>query len=179
MPQASRLTVAFVAAASSAILLVAASAAFRPAQRVILRDRTGATVGAVELTESALDLTARITAHGLAPGWHGMHLYETPSCKAANFADAAGHMGCAQAAHGYGSDAGSHSGDLPNIFANATGTATTELFSERLRLDPARAPPTRALVRKDAFVIQEHADDGSDRPSGNACTRIVCGIIET
>jgi Cu-Zn family superoxide dismutase len=69
-------------------------------------------------------------------------------------------------------------GDLPNLYVNADGSATVELYSTLVTLDPSGSRP--ALLRADgsALVIHAKPDDYKSQPIGGAGERIACAPIQ-
>lgn len=112
-----------------------------------------------------LDLT------GIPEGEHGFHIHETGDCSADDFTSAGGHL-AGDAEHGVMAENGPHPGDFPNITPNADGEVTLAYFNERLTGD--------MLMDDDgsAVVIHSGADDYESQPSGDAGSRIACGVIE-
>ena len=60
-----------------------------------------------------------------------------------------------------------HAGDLPPLF-NANGYAFSVVLSDRFAIDE--------IINK-TIVIHSNVDDFTSRPSGNAGTKIACGLI--
>jgi Cu-Zn family superoxide dismutase len=69
------------------------------------------------------------------------------------------------------------SGDLPNIYANADGSATVELYSTLVSLNGGGDRP--ALLDSDgsALVIHAQPDDYKSQPIGGAGDRVACAEI--
>lgn len=120
-------------------------------------------------------LTLNVAATGISPGPHGIHLHMVGNCTPPGFTSAGGHLNPGGHQHGTDNPAGSHLGDLPNIVANADGTAT---LSAALR--GTRAQIEGALFDADgtAVVIHASADDYKTDPTGNSGARIVCGVLK-
>ena len=82
-----------------------------------------------------------------------------------------------QVNHGAPTDAIRHVGDLGNIFVDSAGNSTFEMFDPVIALDG----PNSILGR--AFVLHSGEDDlgkvGNEgsRKTGNAGSRIACGIV--
>jgi Cu-Zn family superoxide dismutase len=78
--------------------------------------------------------------------------------------------------HGLLNAEGPDDGDLPNIFANADGSANAELSSGRVQLSGG----DNALKDKDgaALVIHASEDDHTSQPIGNAGARVGCAVIK-
>ncbi|WP_200935114.1 MULTISPECIES: superoxide dismutase family protein [unclassified Sphingomonas] len=130
------------------------------------------------LTDAPGGVIVRVEAHGLTPGWHGIHFHEKADCSDPMFKSAGGHVHMTTpAVHGLLNPAGNDFGDLPNLFAGSDGTATAEFFSPFVAL---RAGTTRAdLLDPDgsAIVVHAKADDYLSQPIGGAAERVACAEI--
>lgn len=114
---------------------------------------------------------------GLTPGWHGAHFHEVGDCSdAGKFQLSKGHVNHGGRKHGLLNAEGPDDGDLPNIFANADGSANAELSSSAVRLSDGG----KALKDKDgsALVIHAGEDDHASQPIGNAGARVGCVVIK-
>lgn len=116
-----------------------------------------------------------ITVEGLTPGEHGFHLHTTGRCALPDFKSAGGHLNPANKGHGLLDNDGSHLGDLPNLVVAANGTASVQV-----PLDGTRTYVIDQIFDTDgtAVVIHADADDGRTDPSGNAGSRVRCGVLE-
>lgn len=175
-----------LAAALSACVSVTANDYSHTLQRALpgdfgestLKDASGASVGRAVLTQGPSGLLIRIEADGLTPGWHGMHIHAVGDCTAP-FTSAGAHVnhGDPKAPHGLLNVDGPDDGDLPNLYADATGHAQAEVFTTRARI--ARQGPGQWLWDADgsALVIHANADDHASQPIGRAGGRVVCGVM--
>lgn len=143
-----------------------------------LVNAAGARVGRAVLTQGPTGLLIRIEAEGLTPGWHGVHIHTTGQC-AAPFTSAGTHVnhGAPRPPHGLLNAGGPDDGDLPNIFADATGQVRAELFTSRARI--AADGPGQWLWDADgsALIIHANADDHAGQPIGGAGDRVACGVM--
>lgn len=113
---------------------------------------------------------AKIT--GLTPGSHGFHIHEKGDCSAADATSAGGHFNPTGASHGGPDDANRHAGDFGNLEADNTGSADyTKTF------DNLSFTGDGSIIGK-AVIIHGGADDLKTQPSGNAGSRVACGVIE-
>ncbi|XP_064473651.1 superoxide dismutase [Cu-Zn]-like [Ornithodoros turicata] len=113
---------------------------------------------------------------GLSPGNHGFHIHMygdiSTGCKGAG-----PHFNPTGQNHGGPNDVERHVGDLGNIEADASGTATFEFY------DPLLQFTGRNCIVGRAVVVHENEDDlgktnHPDSPkTGNAGGRVACGII--
>lgn len=135
-------------------------------------------VGTVDISPSPYGLVFTPALAGLPPGMHGFHVHENPSCAPK---DKDGKMVAALAAGGH-YDPGktgrhglpwgdSHLGDLPALYVDGTGAATTPVLAPRLRLEDVKARSLMIHVGGD-----NHADH--PQPLGGGGPRLVCGVIE-
>ena len=71
---------------------------------------------------------------------------------------------------------GPDSGDLPNLYVGADGSAMAEFFATRVSVAGGDMP---ALLDEDgsAVIIHEQPDDHLTQPIGGAGGRIACGVI--
>lgn len=139
-----------------------------------LHDRTGATVGEVDFTETPTGLLVTARLDGLPAGSHAFHLHAVGRCEG-DFKSAGGHFNPDGAQHGFFSEDGPHAGDMPNIHVPADGRLVVEVFlPEQLLIGRG------GLLDEDgaALVIHEGADDYRSQPAGAAGGRIACGVIE-
>lgn len=127
--------------------------------------------GTVRFT--AVDRGVRVTADisGLAPGRHGFHVHAKGDCSAPDASSAGGHYNPQGVEHGAPGDEVHHVGDLGNIEANDQGRATLEQDFAFLSLAGENSIVGRA------FVVHSGADDFESQPSGDAGSRVACGVI--
>jgi len=130
-----------------------------------------------EQTLHGVAITARL--QNLSEGPHGFHIHETGACRP-EFKAAGGHYNPLDAAHGFDSEDGYHVGDLPNIYAEADGTATADFFAPQLSLK-AKEDNSYPFTLKDhdgsAVMIYAELDDYERMPPGSTGDRVACGVI--
>ncbi len=101
---------------------------------------------------------------GLPPsdsGFFGFHIHEGKGCTGADFSDTGSHYNPTDAPHP------AHAGDLPPLMlcnGGACQTVATDHFCV-------------ADVIGRTVVIHSMPDDFNSQPSGNAGTKIACGVI--
>lgn len=135
----------------------------------------GTSAGTVELVSNDGALSFEVAVTGIPEGTHGFHLHTTGQCEAPGFTSAGGHLNPAEREHGRENPAGSHLGDLPNLVVNADGTASTTVA-----LDAESGNAIDSLFDADGTAVMIHADPDDYRtdPTGNAGSRIACGVLE-
>ena len=95
-------------------------------------------------------------------GFFGFHIHDGSGCKGKGFPDSGMHYDPEGVPHP------SHAGDLPPLlFSN--GQAMLELCTDRFRV--------KDIIGK-VIIIHLNADDMTTQPSGNAGTKIACGVIQ-
>ncbi len=144
-----------------------------------LKGPSGADLGTITVTAAPKGVLLHIEAKGLTPGWHGMHFHEKGSCADDKFASAGGHVhSMTPVVHGFLNADANDSGDLPNLYVAADGTATAEFYSNYVTVK-GDATHT-ALLDADgaALIIHGNPDDYSSQPIGGAGPRLACAVIQ-
>lgn len=144
-----------------------------------LLSASGDTLGEVRLLQEAGGTRLVASVKGLPVGVYAIHIHAVGSCVGPDFASAGGHFNPENKQHGAMNPAGSHAGDLPNIsvVAGANGVTTGSIDAVRagLRLRDGNTP----LFDADgaAVVVHAKADDYKTDPTGNAGSRLLCGVV--
>jgi Cu-Zn family superoxide dismutase len=137
----------------------------------------GAPAGTVTITENSHGLVFTPALTGLPPGLHGFHVHEVGNCEAAQ---KDGKMAAGMAAGGHYDPKSSkhhgqpwgdgHLGDLPALYVDNAGAATSPVLAPRLKL---------ADVKGRALMIHAGGDNYADKPAalGGGGARVVCGMI--
>jgi Cu-Zn family superoxide dismutase len=135
----------------------------------------GQPIGTVQLEQTAGGVTVAVTASGLTPGQHGVHLHAVGQCEGAAFASAGGHFNPTARKHGLKSADGAHAGDLPNLTAGDDGRAAFTATVAQVALTPGLTN----LFDADgaALVIHARADDELTDPAGNSGDRVACAVL--
>jgi len=144
------------------------------AGKASLQSANGQTAGFAELNRIGDRIRLSVSAIGLPPGPHGLHLHMTGKCEAPGFTSAGGHLNPGARQHGSANPAGSHLGDLPNLVADSNGAGT--LFAEL----PGSAAEVEAQIFDadgTAVVIHASTDEYRTGPTGNSGARIACGAL--
>ncbi len=95
-------------------------------------------------------------------GFFGFHIHEGTSCTGDNFADSKAHYNPKNTPHP------AHSGDLPPLML-CGDKAHLEVLTNRFKVSD--------IIGR-TVIIHSNPDDFITQPSGNAGTKIACGVIE-
>lgn len=155
-----------------------------------LTDADGAERGTVEVAfDDADGAVVTVSATGLAPGLHGLHVHKTGACEAdstdpANpqkrgaFLSAGGHLAEEGEVHG------EHVGDLPSLLVRADGTARLVVASDRLTREKVLDTDGSALMvhaERDNFanIPDRYATelDETTTKTGDAGGRVACAVL--
>ncbi len=134
----------------------------------------GTAAGSISFAPSPSGVLIKLKLTGLPPGAHAIRVHETGTCDG-EFESAGGIFNPFGAVHGLLNPEGPMAGDLPNIFADATGAAEAEFIAPHMQLS---ADATESLVSEDqrSILIFERPDDHASE-DGGAGARIACGVI--
>ena len=136
-----------------------------------------AVLGTVVVSESQYGLVFTPMLKGLAPGLHGFHLHENPSCAAGPkdgvpaAAMGAGAHYDPQMSKKHGTPWGDgHLGDLPPLYVDAQGQAQQAVLAPRLKWSDLNG---RSLM------LHAGGDNHADMPQplGGGGARVACGLI--
>ena len=168
-----------LALAACLSLACAANAADAPKSvHVEVKNAGGGGIGHAVLTEAPGGVLLRLELKNLTPGWHGLHFHETGDCSKSDFTSAGAHVHAKPSVvHGLLNPDSTDSGDLPNLFASADGSATAELFSTYVSITGAGGRPALSDADGSALVVHANPDDYASQPIGGAGARIACGVI--
>lgn len=167
------------------LILAVTGTAFAASTKVTLHvvDKSGTAekAGEVAIEETSHGLVLTPTLSGLRPGGHGFHVHANPDCRQTTDA-ATGEITPAGAAGGHLDPAGTgrhslpwddkgHLGDLPLLFVDDDGNATTPVLAPKLK--------TLDQIRNRSLMIHFDGDNYSDHPRalGGGGARMACGVI--
>lgn len=137
-----------------------------------------AEAGTITISESKYGLVFTPALHALAPGLHGFHVHQNPSCAPA---EKDGKPVPALAAGGHLDPAGTnkhgepwgdgHLGDLPPLYVAPDGTSTQPVLAPRLKA---------ADVVGRSIMIHAGGDNHADHPAplGGGGARVACGVVK-
>lgn len=129
----------------------------------------GKSIGTVDVQDTSYGLLLTPHLQGLAPGVHGFHVHQNPSCADAGKA-AGGHLDPQQSDKHLGPyNSAGHLGDLPPLYFNSQGQAQLPVLAPRL---------TTQQLKGHSLMIHSGGDNYSDYPQklGGGGDRIACGV---
>lgn len=136
-------------------------------------DTTGS--GRVEFTkkdDGSVEMNLSVTFPKMANKSVAVHFHEHGDCGDAG-KGAHGHWNPTNEAHGKWGSAAYHSGDIGNVQLNGEGVGSVTVSSNRWTIGGDEK--TNVLGR--AIIVHSGVDDYKTQPTGNAGTRIGCGVI--
>lgn len=170
-------------AAAAAACVLSGAVALAQSKAAAHADIKGTNItGTAEFVEQAkgtatmVEIT--ITASGLTPGRHGVHLHAIGKCEP-DFTAAGGHFDPGPAGntdpdanHPY------HMGDIPNLEVGADGKGTMKIMTTRVTLSPGPL----SLFDEDgtAIIIHGNPDQGTTGAPKSGVSggpRIACGVV--
>lgn len=146
---------------------------------VVLQGADGVAAGNATFVGAGDNVTVTVSAAGLEPGFHGLHIHTVGTCEG-DFTSAGGHL---QVEGHSGHPA---SGDLPSLFAREDGTAELTTSTDAFTIeDLQNGGAGRAIVvhaGADNFgnipTRYAAAPDQATLDTGDAGSRVVCGVIK-
>ena len=139
---------------------------------IMLLSHDNKAAGNVKISEATKGFVFEVSANGLAPGWHGVHIHAFGNCSDhEHFNNAGGHMKDEGQTHGFFSAKGPHTGDLPNMWIGTDGSGKAAFYTPEISL--------ASLKDADGSALMIHAgeDDYKTDPAGNSGDRVICGVI--
>ena len=141
---------------------------------------SGEALGTVTLHQSPEHLLFAVDVRGLTPGGHAVIVHAVGAC-APDFSAAGGHFSPRETRRGFvhpnwkrGTVYGFHSGDLPNIYAHADGSARADFVTDGLTL---QAGKPHSLFDDDGSSVIIHANPQGHGEHEIADSPVACGII--
>jgi Cu-Zn family superoxide dismutase len=109
--------------------------------------------------------------NGLSPGKHGFHIHEFGDCSADDATSAGGHFNPENVEHGSPDARIRHVGDLGNIEVGADSSGHYDRVDTVITFSGLHSIIGRSVV------VHEGEDDLTSQPTGNAGSRLGCGVI--
>lgn len=137
----------------------------------------GNDAGTVTFTQAENGVIVMARLKNLTAGVHGFHIHETGACTP-DFDAAGGHFNPEGKEHGFDTDGGYHTGDLPNITIGADGTGAASFTVPGVTLSgtpTARNP--HLLGDADGSAVMVHAAADDYRAMASSGARVACGVI--
>ncbi|MBF6329147.1 superoxide dismutase[Cu-Zn] [Nocardia transvalensis] len=157
---------------------------------VQLKNPSGAEVGTATIAKSGNHLQITVDAHGLKPGFHGLHFHQFGKCEANSTAPTGGPAGDFLSAGGHlqVGDQNSHpaSGDLTSLQVRQDGTAHLVTTTDTVTLDDLKGKALMIHAGADNFgnipsrYTQANGTAGPDADTlatGDAGGRVACGVV--
>ncbi|WP_037320575.1 superoxide dismutase family protein [Salegentibacter sp. Hel_I_6] len=144
---------------------------------VPLEPKSGSELGGeVTFTQENGEVTMEATITGLAEGKHAIHIHQKADCSAEDGTSAGGHWNPTNERHGKWGDAeGYHKGDIGNFEVDANGEGTVSMITDEWCI--GCDDDNKNIVGK-AVIVHDGVDDFTSQPSGDAGTRVGCGVIK-
>lgn len=146
----------------------------KPEYSISLQGQDEATVGGALISKTKNGLLVLVDVYDLPEGWHSIHFHGVGDCSdhGDHFKKSGGHAAKDGQEHGYFSENGPHSGDLPNFYVGKDKRAKFHMYTTDMTLDQ--------LIDKDgtALVMHAKADDYASQPAGDAGDRLACGVVK-
>jgi len=158
----------------------AAGTAKARAQATIKGDGIAGTAEFVEMAyDTGVEVEITVTAKGLKPGLHGVHLHAVGKCEAP-FTSAGGHFDPGPSSN-TDPDANHpfHMGDIPNLRVGSDGSGTLKARTTRVTLSDG--PLSLFDADGSAVIVHANPDQGitGEPKSGvSGGPRVACGVIE-
>jgi superoxide dismutase, Cu-Zn family len=162
-----------------AVLLICAPAAAAQKAKAVARlaSREGKPLGNVTFEALGRGVLITFDLHDLPPGAHAIHLHTSGNCDAKTGFTAAGPILTLVPGkrHGYLSEGGPLTGDLPNQFAGTDGHLHASVETGSFSLGNGK----KSIFDRDgvAVIVDARGDDYRTQPLGNAGERIACGVV--
>ncbi|MEV6100364.1 superoxide dismutase family protein [Nocardia sp. NPDC051981] len=152
---------------------------------VTLKDPSGGTVGTATIAKVGNHLQITVEAHGLKPGFHGLHVHQVGKCEPNSTAPAGGAPGDFLSAGGHlqVGDQNTHpaSGDLTSLEVLKDGTAKLVTTTDAFTLDEVKGKALIIHAGADNFgnipTRYAPAPDADTLATGDAGARVACGVV--
>ncbi|MFD3703546.1 superoxide dismutase family protein [Nocardia sp. NPDC058658] len=146
--------------------------------KTTLKNGAGADVGTATIAQEGGHLVVTVEAHGLTPGFHGLHFHQNGTCEG-DFASAGGHLQVGAAT------AHPASGDLTSLQVGADGSAKLVTQTDAVTLDNVKGKALIIHAGADNFgnIPPRYTREGGTGPdettltTGDAGARVACGVV--
>ena len=150
--------------------------------RAVLRNQAGAEIGHVGFTQDGSRVRVSASVTGLAPAseFHGFHVHATGACTG-DFTGAGPHWNPSGGTHG------DHTGDMPVLYADATGTARATYTLDSFTVASLLADDVAVIVHagRDNYgsIPARYSNgtgtgpDATTDATGDAGARFACGVV--
>ncbi|WP_083889803.1 superoxide dismutase[Cu-Zn] [Nocardia pneumoniae] len=162
-----------------------------PGVNVELKDPSGASVGTANFAKDGSHLQVTVEAHGLRPGFHGLHVHQVGKCEANSVAPTGGPAGDFLSAGGHlqvgSANAHPASGDLTSLEVRSDGSAKLVTTTDSVTLDELKGKALIIHADADNFgnipnrYVRADGVAGPDETTlatGDAGGRVACGVIQ-
>ncbi|WP_433198309.1 superoxide dismutase[Cu-Zn] [Nocardia sp. CA-107356] len=159
--------------------------------KVDLKDPAGASVAVANITKDGNHLQVSIEAHGLRPGFHGLHIHQVGKCEPNSVAPTGGPAGDFLSAGGHlqvgSANVHPASGDLTSLEVRADGSAKLVTTTDAVTLDDIKGKALMIHADADNFgnipnrYVRADGVAGPDETTlatGDAGGRVACGVIQ-
>jgi len=136
----------------------------------------GEKVGTATITPSGAGVKIAINVMNLPPGVHALHIHTVGKCDPPDFMSASGHFNPTMKQHGKDNPQGAHAGDLPNFTVAPNGKAKATVMDPNVTL--GNGANSLFHTGETALMIHAMPDDYKTDPTGNAGTRLACGVVQ-
>ncbi len=129
--------------------------------------------GTVVFEQRGAKVAVSGTVSGLKPNAeHGFHVHEKGDCSSGDGMSAGGHFNPLGKGHGHHGADTRHAGDMPNLRADAYGSATFSFETTGITIGSGATD----IVGK-GLIVHRDPDDYKSQPAGNAGPRLACAVI--
>lgn len=125
-----------------------------------------------QLPDGSVELNLQVSFPLLSGKSVAVHIHEHGDCSDAG-KGAHGHWNPTKEPHGKWGASAFHSGDIGNIELNEKGEGTVKLNSNRWSI----GGDEKTNITNKAIIVHSGVDDFTTQPTGNAGSRIGCGLI--
>ncbi len=141
------------------------------ASAIIYPTKGNTASGVATFSQEKEGLHVHVQVSGLTPGEHGFHIHEYGSCACDDAKCAGDHFNPTHQPHGGPAAIHRHVGDMGNIVADEQGIGTLDYIDTLATLNGPHSIIGRGVI------IHEKADDLTTQPTGNAGSRVGCGVV--